>query len=217
VLDDTELQSLELALCSAERPAVESKTTLTISDFRAKTNGQVTTPPTPPTADDGDADSVDSNQEASIVVVGSPTTDSVSAMIAVGPTDGGDPDVEITLRPVVDDERRATSASSTAAKNESVLMLGIYADDATGSACRSEELKRRKNLRSRFRSSEDLTHRLFVCIAGVADQLQTNYPSDLRKVLKMVLQPNETVPVYEVRRQLNSSLFVSTRFVDRYI
>lgn len=40
-----------------------------------------------------------------------------------------------------------------------------------------------------------------MCIAGVADQLQTNYPSDLRKVLKMVLQPNEVLPVFEVRRQ----------------
>ncbi|KAH7732324.1 Lateral signaling target protein 2 [Aphelenchoides avenae] len=53
--------------------------------------------------------------------------------------------------------------------------------------------------RSRFSSSEDLIHRLFVCIAGVADQLQTNYSSDVRKVLKMVLQPVEVVPVYEVK------------------
>ncbi|MFH4975663.1 hypothetical protein AB6A40_002372 [Gnathostoma spinigerum] len=54
------------------------------------------------------------------------------------------------------------------------------------------------NLRARFRSSSDLIHRLFVCIAGVADQLQTNHPSDIRKVLKMVLQPNEIVPAFEV-------------------
>jgi hypothetical protein len=32
----------------------------------------------------------------------------------------------------------------------------------------------------------------------VADQLQTNYSSDVRKVLKMVLQPVEVVPVFEV-------------------
>ncbi|CAL2049907.1 unnamed protein product [Caenorhabditis brenneri] len=55
-----------------------------------------------------------------------------------------------------------------------------------------------KNLRSRFRSSEDLVHRLFVCIAGVADQLQTNYSSEIRKVLKIILQPTEVIPVYEV-------------------
>ncbi|PAV71071.1 hypothetical protein WR25_11275 [Diploscapter pachys] len=54
------------------------------------------------------------------------------------------------------------------------------------------------NLRSRFRSSDDLIHRLFVCIAGVADQLQTNYSSDIRRVLKWILQPPEVIPVYEV-------------------
>lgn len=53
-------------------------------------------------------------------------------------------------------------------------------------------------LRARFRSSADLIHRLFVCICGVADQLQTNYPTDLRRVLKMILQPNDVVPVFEV-------------------
>ncbi|VDO28551.1 unnamed protein product [Onchocerca flexuosa] len=53
-------------------------------------------------------------------------------------------------------------------------------------------------LRARFRSSADLIHRLFVCICGVADQLQTNYPTDLRRVLKMILQPNDVVPIFEV-------------------
>lgn len=52
-------------------------------------------------------------------------------------------------------------------------------------------------LRARFRSSADLIHRLFVCICGVADQLQTNYPTDLRRVLKMILQPNDVVPIFE--------------------
>lgn len=65
------------------------------------------------------------------------------------------------------------------------------------------------NLRSRFRSSADLVHRLFVCIAGVADQLQTNYPSDVRKVLKMVLQPNELVPVYEVSASVGGDVLSS--------
>lgn len=54
-----------------------------------------------------------------------------------------------------------------------------------------------RRLRARFRSSADLIHRLFVCICGVADQLQTNYPTDLRRVLKMILQPNDVVPVFE--------------------
>lgn len=56
-------------------------------------------------------------------------------------------------------------------------------------------------LRSKFQSSDDLIHRLFVCISGVADQLQTNYSSEVRKVLKLILQPNESIPVYEVDGQ----------------
>ena len=45
---------------------------------------------------------------------------------------------------------------------------------------------------------DDILHRLFVCICSVADQLQSNYSSDIRKILKMVLQPVEVSPVYEV-------------------
>lgn len=35
-------------------------------------------------------------------------------------------------------------------------------------------------------------HRLFVCIAGVADQLQTNFASDLRNILKCVFLMNSS-------------------------
>lgn len=41
-----------------------------------------------------------------------------------------------------------------------------------------------------YSSPEDLIHRLFVCIAGVADQLQTNFASDLRNILKYVFLMN---------------------------
>ncbi|XP_077182354.1 lateral signaling target protein 2 homolog isoform X2 [Paroedura picta] len=41
-------------------------------------------------------------------------------------------------------------------------------------------------LRARYRSTEDMIHTLFVCISGVADQLQTNFASDLRAILKAV-------------------------------
>lgn len=37
-----------------------------------------------------------------------------------------------------------------------------------------------------------MIHRLFVCIAGVADQLQTNFASDLRNILKSVFLMNQT-------------------------
>lgn len=46
-----------------------------------------------------------------------------------------------------------------------------------------------------IRSSEDLVHRLFVCIAGVADQLQTNFASDLRNILKCVFLMNSSQTV----------------------
>uniref|UniRef100_A0A8C0GLI5 phosphatidylinositol-3,5-bisphosphate 3-phosphatase n=1 Tax=Chelonoidis abingdonii TaxID=106734 RepID=A0A8C0GLI5_CHEAB len=45
---------------------------------------------------------------------------------------------------------------------------------------------RRPELRSRYRSTRDMIHTLFVCISGVADQLQTNFASDLRSILKTV-------------------------------
>ncbi|KAM3924835.1 lateral signaling target protein 2 homolog [Leptodactylus fuscus] len=47
---------------------------------------------------------------------------------------------------------------------------------------------RLSNVRSRYRSDSDMLHRLFVCIAGVADQLQTNFASDLRVILKTVFE-----------------------------
>ncbi|KAH0629923.1 hypothetical protein JD844_012414 [Phrynosoma platyrhinos] len=47
---------------------------------------------------------------------------------------------------------------------------------------------RRMELRARYRSTEDMIHTLFVCISGVADQLQTNFASDLRAILKTVFK-----------------------------
>ncbi|XP_043377176.1 lateral signaling target protein 2 homolog isoform X2 [Chelonia mydas] len=44
----------------------------------------------------------------------------------------------------------------------------------------------RSELRSRYSSAQEMIHTLFVCISGVADQLQTNFASDLRSILKTV-------------------------------
>uniref|UniRef100_A0A8C5UH31 FYVE-type domain-containing protein n=1 Tax=Malurus cyaneus samueli TaxID=2593467 RepID=A0A8C5UH31_9PASS len=38
------------------------------------------------------------------------------------------------------------------------------------------------------RSTKDMLHTLFVCISGVADQLQTNFASDMRSILKTVFK-----------------------------
>lgn len=57
-----------------------------------------------------------------------------------------------------------------------------------------------------FRSDEDLLHRLFVCISGVADQLQTNFAGDLRNILKAVfLMSNSN---YSTDSQQNTGLFM---------
>ncbi len=45
-----------------------------------------------------------------------------------------------------------------------------------------------------FASVEDLMHRLFVAISGVADQLQTNYARDLRVILKHVFTVCQSEP-----------------------
>lgn len=84
-------------------------------------------------------------------------------------------------------------------------------------ALQNAKMAARNKIRSRFHSSSDLIHRLFVCIsgkssrsdrrpppslcfphadihyvfwhdAGVADQLQTNYASDLRSILKTLFE-----------------------------
>uniref|UniRef100_A0A8C2ZEA6 Lateral signaling target protein 2 homolog n=1 Tax=Cyclopterus lumpus TaxID=8103 RepID=A0A8C2ZEA6_CYCLU len=55
-------------------------------------------------------------------------------------------------------------------------------------ALQNAKLAARNKIRSRFHSSSDLIHRLFVCISGVADQLQTNYASDLRSILKTLFE-----------------------------
>ncbi|XP_030642607.1 lateral signaling target protein 2 homolog isoform X1 [Chanos chanos] len=55
-------------------------------------------------------------------------------------------------------------------------------------ALQAAKMAAHKKIRSRFHSSSDLIHRLFVCISGVADQLQTNYASDLRSILKTLFE-----------------------------
>ncbi|KAM5271986.1 lateral signaling target protein 2 homolog [Ctenodactylus gundi] len=60
----------------------------------------------------------------------------------------------------------------------------------------------REKIRSRFHGSHDLIHRLFVCISGVADQLQTNYASDLRSILKTLFEVMATKPETDDREKL---------------
>ncbi|CAH2097027.1 unnamed protein product [Euphydryas editha] len=82
------------------------------------------------------------------------------------------------------------------------LNLDHFVDDSTSPECaddeqialalQAQELAARQHARQKFKSSEDLIHRLFVCIAGVADQLQTNFAADLRNILKAVFLLNQS-------------------------
>ncbi|NXA58563.1 LST2 protein, partial [Mohoua ochrocephala] len=64
-------------------------------------------------------------------------------------------------------------------------------------ALQAAKIATREKIRSRFHGSNDLIHRLFVCISGVADQLQTNYASDLRSILKTLFEVMATKPETE--------------------
>lgn len=56
-----------------------------------------------------------------------------------------------------------------------------------------------------YRSTENLLHRLFVCIAGVADQLQTNFATDLRQILRSVFLINSTPEIEENSELIDES------------
>ncbi|KZS21854.1 Zinc finger FYVE domain-containing protein [Daphnia magna] len=88
------------------------------------------------------------------------------------------------------DSSSVTSAASECQDDEEIAL-----------ALQAAEIASRNQIRGRFKSSEDLIHRLFVCISGVADQLQTNFASDLRAILKAVFlinaSPTEEEPVEE--------------------
>ncbi|ELT87597.1 hypothetical protein CAPTEDRAFT_179856 [Capitella teleta] len=82
----------------------------------------------------------------------------------------------------------ASSVSSLdyASSDTSSYSSDCHDDEEIALAIQAAELASRKEARSRFKNSTDLIHRLFVCVSGVADQLQTNYAGDLRHILKPV-------------------------------
>ena len=68
----------------------------------------------------------------------------------------------------------------------STSTLFIYKDSSSDTESEGLIPQKFHLLRSKFKSTRDLIHTLFVCISGVADQLQSNYASDLRQTLKSV-------------------------------
>ncbi|XP_070539752.1 lateral signaling target protein 2 homolog [Ptychodera flava] len=71
-----------------------------------------------------------------------------------------------------------TSSYTSECQDESEISMAIQA----------AELAAKQQARAHFSSAGDLIHRLFVCISGVADQLQTNFAADLRNILKTVFE-----------------------------
>ncbi|XP_015273031.1 PREDICTED: lateral signaling target protein 2 homolog [Gekko japonicus] len=81
--------------------------------------------------------------------------------------------------------------------------------EETRLALQTAEISTREKIRSRFHSSNDLIHRLFVCISGVADQLQTNYACDLRSILKTLFEVMATkadVEDQKIQKKVNPCL-----------
>ncbi|KAF7281279.1 lateral signaling target protein 2 homolog isoform X2 [Rhynchophorus ferrugineus] len=89
-----------------------------------------------------------------------------------------------------DASRHRYELSSSSSSSETSSVSTDITDDEETVNVIELMATRQLSLRSKYRSSEDLIHRLFVCIAGVADQLQTNFASDLRNILKSVFLIN---------------------------
>ncbi|XP_033231904.1 lateral signaling target protein 2 homolog isoform X2 [Belonocnema kinseyi] len=90
------------------------------------------------------------------------------------------------------DSSSSCSSCCESSSETSEFQSDCQDDEEIALAMQAAEIANRNQIRAKFRSSEDLVHRLFVCIAGVADQLQTNFASDLRNILKCVFLMNSS-------------------------
>ncbi|XP_075004682.1 lateral signaling target protein 2 homolog isoform X4 [Calonectris borealis] len=98
-------------------------------------------------------------------------------------------------------ERTAKEDVKSRSSSSSLMTSSCSSDDLDQEeiqlALQAAKIATREKIRSRFHGSNDLIHRLFVCISGVADQLQTNYASDLRSILKTLFEVMATKPETE--------------------
>ncbi|KFV18997.1 Lateral signaling target protein 2, partial [Tauraco erythrolophus] len=96
---------------------------------------------------------------------------------------------------------RTTKEDVKSRSSSSLMTSSCSSDDIDQEeiqlALQAAQMATREKIRSRFHGSNDLIHRLFVCISGVADQLQTNYASDLRSILKTLFEVMATKPETE--------------------
>ncbi|XP_040526108.1 lateral signaling target protein 2 homolog isoform X3 [Gallus gallus] len=98
-------------------------------------------------------------------------------------------------------ETTAKEDTKSRSSSSSLMTSSCSSDDIDQEeiqlALQAAKIATREKIRSRFHGSNDLIHRLFVCISGVADQLQTNYASDLRSILKTLFEVMATKPETE--------------------
>ncbi|KAL8563692.1 hypothetical protein ACOMHN_050520 [Nucella lapillus] len=113
-----------------------------------------------------------------------------SGVKAVTETSSGSSCEESSLTSDCESDEESCGSSETSSYNSE-----SHDDEEIALAVQAAELANRNQARARFRSSADMIHRLFVCISGVADQLQTNFAGDLRNILRVVFNLNCSEPV----------------------
>uniref|UniRef100_T1P8Q4 Lateral signaling target protein 2 homolog n=1 Tax=Musca domestica TaxID=7370 RepID=T1P8Q4_MUSDO len=88
----------------------------------------------------------------------------------------------------------------TISDSKAATSLGLDIETPSSSSSLLEDNKTvvRSGGRMKFKSTENLLHRLFVSIAGVADQLQTNFAFDLRQILRSVFLINMSPALEEL-------------------
>ncbi|XP_040200358.1 lateral signaling target protein 2 homolog [Rana temporaria] len=168
VLTENELLSLERALCSAssEDPSVHLSSSLPppIDSNSIHLDGQT-----------GQSEA-DTPSPQSTTDMESPQETSESCNVAMSDTEVSSQDMSIGLDNGTSQDIKLQPATKP---------LEILRNMHMRYTLRKTRFQ---DVRSRYRSDGDMLHRLFVCIAGVADQLQTNFASDLRVILKTVFE-----------------------------
>ncbi|XP_065173933.1 lateral signaling target protein 2 homolog [Atheta coriaria] len=93
---------------------------------------------------------------------------------------------ETVSRDKEDEDAYSVSSTDTTSSFSSTCVD----DEELALAMQAAEIINRCELRAKFSSIEDLIHRLYVCISGVSDQLQTNFASDMRNILQSLFLMN---------------------------
>ncbi|XP_070160691.1 lateral signaling target protein 2 homolog [Polyergus mexicanus] len=119
-------------------------------------------------------------------------------------------DQSLNYKPNVVASSSSCSSCCDSSSETSEFHSDCQDDEEIALAMQAAEIANRNQIRAKFRSSEDLVHRLFVCIAGVADQLQTNFASDLRNILKCVFLMNSSQIIEDTEGSKDESRSVST-------